>query len=64
MGFISKLSWITNLVFAIGIVVAQVPEGLLPTIVVSIILHGYVVYLESGGFDSHCEETISEERVG
>ena len=35
IGFIVKLDWVGNVVFAIGIIVANVPEGLLPTVTVS-----------------------------
>lgn len=35
VGYFVKLDWIPNVVFAIGIIVANVPEGLLPTVTVS-----------------------------
>jgi sodium/potassium-transporting ATPase subunit alpha len=37
-GFIYKYTFITNMVFAIGIIVANVPEGLLATVTVSLAL--------------------------
>eukprot|EP01113_Clastostelium_recurvatum_P023597 TRINITY_DN2814_c0_g1_i1.p1 TRINITY_DN2814_c0_g1~~TRINITY_DN2814_c0_g1_i1.p1 ORF type:complete len:748 (+),score=241.46 TRINITY_DN2814_c0_g1_i1:1246-3489(+) len=36
VGFAVKVYWITNIVFAIGIIVANVPEGLLPTVTVAL----------------------------
>jgi sodium/potassium-transporting ATPase subunit alpha len=38
IGFIMKLDTVSNLVFAIGIIVANVPEGLLATVTVSLTL--------------------------
>eukprot|EP01119_Soliformovum_irregulare_P005914 TRINITY_DN1765_c0_g1_i1.p1 TRINITY_DN1765_c0_g1~~TRINITY_DN1765_c0_g1_i1.p1 ORF type:complete len:1070 (+),score=303.07 TRINITY_DN1765_c0_g1_i1:145-3354(+) len=38
VGFIVSLHWVTNVVFVIGIVVANVPEGLLPTVTVALTL--------------------------
>lgn len=38
VGFGVKLPWIANVVFVIGIVVANVPEGLLPTLTVALTL--------------------------
>eukprot|EP01113_Clastostelium_recurvatum_P023603 TRINITY_DN2814_c0_g2_i2.p1 TRINITY_DN2814_c0_g2~~TRINITY_DN2814_c0_g2_i2.p1 ORF type:complete len:882 (+),score=222.79 TRINITY_DN2814_c0_g2_i2:1433-4078(+) len=36
VGFAVKVHWIANVVFAIGIIVANVPEGLLPTVTVAL----------------------------
>jgi sodium/potassium-transporting ATPase subunit alpha len=38
VNIIDSVEWITNIVFAIGIIVAQVPEGLLATVTVSLSL--------------------------
>jgi sodium/potassium-transporting ATPase subunit alpha len=38
MGIIFEYPYITNLIFAIGIIVANVPEGLLATVTVSLAL--------------------------
>jgi len=38
IGFIVKIHWVTNIVFMIGIIVANVPEGLLPTVTVALTL--------------------------
>eukprot|EP01133_Synstelium_polycarpum_P008370 gene8370-9837_t len=38
VGFATKVKWIYVIIFCIGVVVAQVPEGLLPTITVALTL--------------------------
>lgn len=38
LGFAMKLHWLANIVFVIGIIVANVPEGLLPTVTVGLSL--------------------------
>eukprot|EP01116_Phalansterium_solitarium_P012111 TRINITY_DN28115_c0_g1_i1.p1 TRINITY_DN28115_c0_g1~~TRINITY_DN28115_c0_g1_i1.p1 ORF type:complete len:1054 (-),score=327.67 TRINITY_DN28115_c0_g1_i1:227-3388(-) len=38
VGFGLKINWVANVVFAIGIIVANVPEGLLPTVTVALTL--------------------------
>ncbi len=38
LGFVFGYNWVTNLVFMIGIIVANVPEGLLATVTVSLAL--------------------------
>ena len=38
VGFVVKMNWIHNIVYTIGIIIANVPEGLLPTVTVSLSL--------------------------
>jgi sodium/potassium-transporting ATPase subunit alpha len=35
VGFVVKMNWIHNIIYTIGIIIANVPEGLLPTVTVS-----------------------------